>query len=486
MTQVDEAGPPADVARQVTRGGAARAISYAAGSLVTAVGSIFLLRHLGLVEFGRYGTVMALLAIVSGVTEGGLSTTATRDMSLLEDRAERRLLLRDLVALRIALSLAGVAAAVAFALVAGYDPTMVAGTLVAGVGVVLVSVQAALLVPLAVDLRNGRVAVNEVVRQSLLVAGIVVLAVAGAGLGPFFANQLVAGALLLALSPIVIGRGSLVLPRLDWARSRRLLREAAPLAVATVLGTVYFRILVVITSVLTDDVETARFVTSARIFELLIGLPLLMTGVVLPVMTVAARDDPGRLRYVTQRLTEVAALAGGLICLVLILGARPILVLLGGAQYAGVAEVLRLQSPMVLTLFLVSAWNPALIALHRQKALAIATSLGLTTAVVLGFVLIPLFDAQGAAVAAVVAELVNAGAAFAALRRAGPGRELHFGWVPRALLVGALGLGAGLACPGPDAVGTVVGVAVFLLAAVVLRLVPPELLQALRRQRPAA
>ena len=100
------------------------------------------------------------------------------------------------------------------------------------------------------------------------------------------------------------------------------------------LGTVYFRILVVLTSLLTDDVETARFVTSARIFELLIGLPLLMTGVVLPVMTVAARDDPGRLRYVTQRLTEVAALAGGLICLVLILGARPILVLLGGAQYA--------------------------------------------------------------------------------------------------------------------------------------------------------
>ena len=118
---------------------------------------------------------------------------------------------------------------------------------------------------------------------------------------------------------------------------------------------------------LTGEVETARFVTSARIFELLIGLPLLMTGVVLPVMTVAARDDPGRLRYVTQRLTEVAALAGGLICLVLILGARPILVLLGGDQYAGVAEVLRLQSPMVLTLFLVSAWNPALIALHRQQ-----------------------------------------------------------------------------------------------------------------------
>ena len=113
-------------------------------------------------------------------------------------------------------------------------------------------------------------------------------------------------------------------------------------------------------------------------------------------------------------------------------------------------------------------------------------SLGLTAAVVGGLVLVPLFDAKGAAVAAVLAELVNAGAAFVALRRAGPGRELHFGWVPRALLVGALGLGAGLACPGPDAVGTVAGAVAFVLAAIVLRLVPPEVLQAVRRQRPAA
>ena len=293
-----------DLGRRVTRGGLARAISFGAGSLVTAIGSIFLLRHLGLADFGRYGTVMALLAIVAGVTEGGLTTTATRDMALLGARGERRDLLRDLVALRILLTSAGIAVAVGFAAVAGYDSTLVLGTLVAGVGVLFVSVQAALLVPLVVDLRNGRVAVSEVVRQTLLVAGIIALALAGAGLGSFFANQLVAGALLLALSPMLVGRGAVVLPRWNWPRSRELLRSAAPLAVATVLGTVYFRIIVVITSVIAVESETARFVTSARIFEMAIGLPLLLSGVVLPVLTTAARDDPAQLRYVTQRVTE--------------------------------------------------------------------------------------------------------------------------------------------------------------------------------------
>jgi len=469
------------VARRVTRGGAARAASYVTGSLITAVGSIFLLRHLGLNDFGRYGTVMALLTIVAGFTEAGLTTTATRDMALLPPGAPRHAMLKDFLALRIVLSVIGVMLAVAFAAVAGYDATLVLGTLIAGLGIVLVSAQAAFLVPLTIDLANGRVALSEVIRQGLLVVGIIALSLAGIGLEGFFVNQLVAGLALVLISPFVVGRENVALPHWNWQRSRTLLREAAPLAIVSVLGTVYFRVLVIVTSLITDAHQTALFVTSSRVFELLIGLPLLMTGVVLPVVTVAARDDPGRMRYVTQKLTEVAFISGALICILLIIGARPILVLLGGDEYGAVAPVLRLQAPMIITLFLVSAWNPALIALHRQRSLAIATSLGLLASVVSGVVLISLFDARGAAVAAVLAELVTCTGVYIALRRAGPGRDLWLGWIPRALVVVFVAAGAGAVCPGPDAVRAVVAGAVFLGLAAVFRLLPHELLHAIGR-----
>ena len=465
----------------MTRGGAARAVSYGAGSLLTAIGSIFLLRHLGLVDFGRYGTVMALLTIVGGFTEGGLTTTATRDMALLAPGTERRSLLRDLLALRVVLSTIGIGVAVVFAVIAGYDSTLVFGTFIAGLGIVLVSAQAAFLVPLSVDLRNGRVAVSEMFRQGLLVVGIIILALGGSGLGGFFVNQLLAAVVLVAISPFVVGRANVAIPHWNWGRSRTLLREAAPLAIVTVLGTVYFRVLVIVTSLLTDDRQTALFVTSSRIFELLIGLPLLLSGIVLPVLTVAARDDPGRFRYVNQRLTELAFLCGALICLILVIGSHPILVVLGGDQYGAVAPVLRLQAPMIVTLFLISAWNPALIALRRQRAMAIVTGIGLLASVTAGLVLIPLFDARGASVAAVFAELFTAGGTFLVLWRAGPGRELHFGWLPRALAVVGAAFAVGLLCPGSDAVRTVVACAVFVVGAAALRLLPQELLHAIGR-----
>jgi O-antigen/teichoic acid export membrane protein len=470
-----------DVARRVTRGGAARAVSYGAGSLVTAIGSIFLLRHLGLVNFGRYGTVMALLTIVGGFTEGGLTTTATRDMALLAPGTERRALLRDLLALRVVLSTLGIGIAVLFAVVAGYDSTLVFGTFIAGLGVVLVSAQAAFLVPLTIDLRNGRVAVSEMVRQGLLVIGIIILALGGSGLGGFFVNQLVAGAVLVVISPFVVGRANVALPHWNWERSRTLLREAAPLAVVTVLGTVYFRVLVIVTSLLSDERQTALFVTSSRVFELLAGLPLLLTGVVLPVVTVAARDDPGRLRYINQRLTELAFLLGALVCVVLVIGSHPILLLLGGDQYGAVAPVLRLQAPMIVTVFLISAWNPALIALRRQRSMAIVTAIGLTASITAGLVLIPLFAARGASIAAVFAELFTARGSFIILYRAGPGREMQFTWLPRALAVVGAAFAAGLLCPGPDSVKTLAACATFVAGAALLRLLPEELLHTIGR-----
>jgi hypothetical protein len=48
------------------------------------------------------------------------------------------------------------------------------------------------------------------------------------------------------------------------------------------------------------------FATSARIVEMLGGIALLMSGIVLPVAAVAARDDRSRLEYVLARTTEVA------------------------------------------------------------------------------------------------------------------------------------------------------------------------------------
>ena len=462
-----------DVGRRVVRGGAARVIGFAASNLFAAAGAVVALRYLGVQEFGRYGTVMALVAIVQGITEAGLSVTGTREVSLAHSAEDRRGLLAHVVGLRIVLTGAGVLGAVGFGLLVGYDRTLVLGTLIAGAGVFLISVQAAMLIPLSVDLRNGTLTLNEVLRQGLLVIGFVLLAIAGAQLLAFFALQIAAGVVLLAITPWLIERRDLVRPRWTMDQLRRLAAIGLPVALASVLMAVYFRVLVVIMSLLSgDEREIGLFVTSTRIFELAAALPLILSGIVLPVMTVAARDNPDRLRYVVQETTQLFALAGVLIAIVVALAAEPILRILGGEEYVAAAPLLRIQSIALLTLFVSAAWSAALIGMHKQGSVAAATGVGLVVAIVGGLVLIPSYEAHGAAWAAAIADVFVVSIAYVVLRRAGPGRELRLAFVPRLVLAAAASLAIVLVPGVPPLVDAIVAGVVFAGAAFALKIVP--------------
>ena len=464
-----------DVGRRVMRGGLARGTGFVVSNLFAAAGAVVVLRYLGVTEFGRYGTVMALVAIVQGITDAGLSVTGTRELSLAGSASDRRRVLAHLVGLRIILTGVGVPAAVAFSALVGYDSTLVLGTAMAGAGVFLISVQSAMLIPLSVDLRNVALTANEVLRQGLLIVGFVLVAVAGGGLLGFFAVQIAAGLVLMAIAPLLLERRDRVRPRWTWHELRKLAAVGIPVAVAAVLTAAYFRVLVVVMSLRSDDPEQiGLFVTSTRIFELVAALPVMLSMIVLPVVTVAARDDRARLRYVVGQMTQLMAVGGALVTITTVLAAEPILRILGGPEYVDAAPVLRIQSIALLTLFISAAWSPTLIGMHRQGSVAAATAIGLLIAIAAGIVLVPGAQAEGAAWAAAAADGFVLVAAYVLLRRAGPGRELSLGFAPRLVLAAGLALAVALVPGLPALLDTVAGAVIFAVAALALRLVPAE------------
>ena len=446
-----------------------------------AIGAIVLLRYLGVDEFGRFGTVMALLALVQGLTDAGLGITASRELSVVSDEAERREMLGHILGIRITLTTVGVVLAVLFAVLAGYEQELVIGTLVAGIGVLFLSLQAAMLLPLIVGLENGRITVSEILRQGLLVVLFIALVVAGSGLMGFFFAQLVAGAILLALTPLLMGRGRLVAPRWSVERMRPLVVVGIPVAVFTVLGMLYFRILVVLMSVVSDDeTQIGYYVTSSRVVEIAVGLPVLLVTVVLPVMSVAARDDRTRLSYVTARMTETMAIGGIVIALLISIGARPLILLVGGESYEPAATVLSIQAIALITIFVASAWSPTLISLGRTRELALVAAIGVAAVVSIGLVLIPKYEAEGAAITAVAADIVLCAATYVALRRAGPGKAVDPVALAKIALAGLVAGALGFVPVVPDVLLAPIAACVFLAIAHALDVIPGELQDGVR------
>jgi O-antigen/teichoic acid export membrane protein len=474
-----------DIAGRVVRGGALRAIGFGVVNVLGALSSVVLLRHLGVSDFGRYGTVIALVAIASGLADAGLNMTGSRELALLPRGPDRRRLLGALLGVRLLLLVVAALAALAFALAAGYDSAMVAGTALAGAGAALIGAQSTLTLPLVVELRNGLVTLSEVLKQVILIAGVVALAAAGAALTPFFAVQVLVGVGALLAVPFLVRRTDLAWPSLSREDLRHLAIMALPVALASIVTAFYVRTLIVLASLITSEYETGLFVTSARIMEMIGGVALLVVGVILPVATVAARDDRGRLRYVLEHTTKLALLGGGLLALTVVVAARPIVVLLGGEEFAPAASVLRLQGPVVLTIFLVYAWTAFLIADGHRRALVQCMLIGLAALFVTGVPLIAQLDAEGAALAAVAADVVLTAVVFRAVRRIGDGRVgVEAGYLARYAAALAAGAGVALAvlAVAPAVVAACAAAAAFIGVAFALRLAPSELTALLPRR----
>src|SRR4051794_2094475 len=123
---------------RVIRGSALRVGGNVAGIVVGLGTATLLLRHLGVAESGRYVTVMSLVAIAGSVAENGLNVTSSRELALRRG-TEREGLIANILGQRLALTPPALLAILLFALAAGYPARMVAGTVLAGTGMLIMA-----------------------------------------------------------------------------------------------------------------------------------------------------------------------------------------------------------------------------------------------------------------------------------------------------------------------------------------------------------
>jgi O-antigen/teichoic acid export membrane protein len=461
------AGPAA------VRGGAVRAVGYLIGVVLSVGSAALLFRHLGVDDAGRYVTALSLVTIAGGLSDLGLTAIAIRELSV-RDSAARQRFVRNLLGLRTALTGVGIAGVTVFAVVAGYPPAVVWGTALAGVGLVVLNLQGTLGAGLTVQLRLGWVTMADLLRQVVTVLGIVVLVVAGASLLPFLALQIPAALAALVLTAALVRREMPLRPAFEWAEWRALLREVLPFAAAAMLGIIYFRLAIVLLSLISTSEETGYFSASFRVVEVLVAIPQLLISGAFPIFARAARDDHARLAYGVQRTFEASLVIGVGAGLLLILGAPFAIDVVAGSEFAPSIGVLRIQAVALIVTFAHVAWVYALLSLHRYRAILILSVSGVVLNGVTVGIFGSMYGAKGAAWATAgvdVFQTVLIGVAVAMVSR-----ELRpsLARVPSVCVAAAAGAAVALLTGLPSVVQAALGGAIFLAVALVLRAVPEE------------
>jgi O-antigen/teichoic acid export membrane protein len=476
ILDTEQAGP------SVIRGSLLRLIAQIMSMLVTVVSSAIVIRHLGVVNTGRYVTVTALVVIVASISDFGLSAVGVREYSV-RNQIDGHRLLRNLLGIRLAFISCGAVTAVIFAAGVGYTHVMVIGTALAAAGMVLYVVQQSLSIPLQVRLRFGWVAILQLGAQGGVAVGAALLALAGAGLLPFFALQLPVMVPVIALTLIIGGRESRALPAVNAQEWRRMMAQILTYSAAVVLSVLYFRISQIMVSLVSTGTQTGYFGVAFRILDAFTIVPALLVSTALPVLARAARDDAQRFSYASLRLVEAMIVVGVGAAIVIFLGSGFLVRLVAGAGFGPSVAVMRVLAFALVGTFVIAARGYALLALGRLRAMLIANAIAFAVVVGAGVPLIIAHGALGAAIAMTAAELALGLSYELALTRGRP--EVR----ARASFLMRVGFAALLASVPVTVLGlpslpmAVIGAAVYAAATLTLRVVPTELFEAFRPGR---
>jgi O-antigen/teichoic acid export membrane protein len=470
----DQAGPTA------IRGGAIRLLAFAATVALSVIPFALLSRHLGVVASGHYVTIVSLVTLCGGLTDAGLSAIGVRELAT-RDAAARRGLMGSLNGLRLTLALVGVTVAVAFSVIAGYGTTLVLGTVIAGVGMLLTVLGDTYAISLTVALRMSWLAASDLLRVLVLAIAIVLLVVAGAGLLPFYAAAIPAAGAAGVLTGWLVRKDVPLMPAFKPSHWRSLLRDTLAFSVATAVIAVYFRVAIIVVSLTSSGRQTGYFGVSFRVVEVLLSVPAVLVGVTFPIFARAARDDHVRLSYAVGRVCDTLWLLGLGVGLAMFVGAPFVISVIAGPMFHPAEAVLRIQGLALIASFIGSVWAYTLLSLNRHREILIVSLAALLLTVVLTATLSSIDGARGAAIATALTEalfvLMLGGAVF----HSGLRPAITWSALPRSVAAALIGA-ATVAIPDiPVVAKTVLALAVYAGALIVLRAVPREIVEQLRR-----
>jgi O-antigen/teichoic acid export membrane protein len=463
---------------RIVRGGALRFGTYVLMVALSVLSAALLTRHLGVVSFGQYTTVLSLVGVVAAITDAGMSTIGTREFAVREG-SERDALMRDLLGLRMILTSIGLLLVVAFALAAGYDSALLWGAVLASLGTVALVVQHTHTIPISAALRIGTLSALELARQVMTVAAIVALVLLGSGVLPLLAVALAVNLVLIgptaALARHQISLRMSLRPR-GWLE---LLRLTVSFSLAGAVGTLYVFTAQILTSLVASPHQSGLFAASFRIFIVVSAVPGLLVGGALPLLARAARDDRERLAYALQRIFEVSLILGIAAALGTLGGAQFMIHVVAGPKYAASAGVLQVQGLALIASFALAGWSYALLSLKRYKGVLLANLAAFVVSVTLTLALASSDGATGAAIATLCGESVLALGSLIAMLHGHPELRPRVGILLKLALAAAPAVVLALLSGVPSLVRTLLALIVYGLLVILTRAVPAEVVELL-------
>lgn len=426
------------VARKIAYNVVASSVLKMLSTVLALVAIGFITRYLGADGFGDYATVLAFLSFFSAISDLGLYSISTREIS--RTGADEERIMGNIFTLRAAISLLVFISSPLIVFFLPYTDQVKEGIVIVAAAYLFSSIYQVLNGVFQKNLAMDKVAISEFFGKLIQVAVIIVAVRMKLGFGWIVASLLFYMVVSFCLVYFWSKKYIRLRPAFDLAYWKKFLKESYPIGISAFVTFLYFKMDTIMLSIMKSSADVGIYNAAYKVLENITFFPAMIVGLIFPIMSQSILDDKKRFRNISDKTFKVFVL----IVVPLVIGtlflSDGVIALIGGEAFSKSAGVLRILVFALASIFFASFFNAILIAGNFQKKLMFILGFAAVFNLVLNYFVIPLFSYTGAAFVSVATEgLVLVAGAYLAFS------QLHY--VPRlarfwAIFLSGLAMGA--------------------------------------------
>lgn len=373
----------------------------------------FLTRYLGQAGYGAYETILSYLFIFTVLADFGLHIIHVREIS--REPGKERFISGSIFTLRLFSLVLVIILALLIGAFLPYSKEIKDGILIASI-FVLFSSLSQILAGIFQKYQTFYLVSFSDVLTKFVQLGLVFYAVkAGLGLLSFiWILSLTAGlqfVIIFFLSRRFVSFGLVF----DFSYAARILKASLPVALSILFTAIYIRTDALMLSLMKPVSDVGIYRLAAKLLEVVVFFPALLVELTMPSFSRLAFKKDGAFDAVFKRTFNVLFLLAIPVVLGLIIFASPIVLILGGEEFAASALPLRILAVVIGMVFLNNLGGKALIALEFQKAGMWVYLSGAVLNVLLNLLVIPRYSYVGVSFTTLITETMVTIAMFSIL-----------------------------------------------------------------------
>ena len=394
----------AELTKKLARNTVLQLVGKTVGTLLGVVTVAVLLRSLGPFGFGEFTTAITFVTLFATVVDFGLTLTTVQMIS--EPDVDEHRILSNLLSLRLISGLFFFSIAAFIGLLFPYSNDVKLAIGVGAVAYFFAAITQLLVGVFQKRLEMWRVVVAELINRVAFFTAVLLVAVWHGGVVAF------AGAVMVAavLQCVVLTTLTRPFVKLRWHLHTDLwgeiMRRSWPIGVTIFFNLIYLRGDIVFLSLMRTTEEVGAYGAAYKMVDVLTAIPAMFMGLVLPILVRSWKSGEHATFHATMQQTfDVFAIVAIPIAVGAYALAEPIMVFIGGSEFAAAGPIMRWLAPTCAIVFFGNLFAHAVVALNAQRRVVLGFAL-VAAASILGYLFfIPRFGVFGAAGVTLFSEL---------------------------------------------------------------------------------